>query len=292
MRFRINNLSRPDISSELKSEVTSGNIDDGYIETYGLKLLAGRNFEQPIQLDSAKTIITESLVKILGFTSPETAVGKQLRIGNNNFIIKGVVNDFHQEGLKKPAEPVIFIHRHPFEFGFYSFRIKGDLQKSLAQLQSIWPKHYPNDPFNYFLSNEYFNLQYNEEIRLIRILTAFMLFAIMVTALGLYGLVSSIAEQRTKEIGFRKVNGATVKDIMFLMLSYFIRFEIPAFILACLLASVIMHKWLQGFAYQTTISWSAFVLTGIIAFIIATVSVITQSYKAATKNPVDALRYE
>ncbi|MGB8492185.1 MAG: ABC transporter permease [Bacteroidales bacterium] len=292
MRFRINNLSQPDISGELKREVTSGHIDDGYIDTYGLKLLAGRNFEQPIRLDSAKTIITESLVKILGFTSPEDAVGKQLRIGNNNFTIKGVVNDFHQEGLKRPSEPVIFIHRHPFEFGFYSFRTRGDIQKSLAQLQLIWPKHYPNDPFDYFLSNEYFNLQYNEEIRLIRILTAFMLFAIMVTALGLFGLVSSIAEQRTKEIGFRKVNGATVKDIMFLMLSYFIRFEIPAFILACLLASVIMRKWLQGFAYQTTISWSIFALTGIIAFIIATVSVITQSYKAATKNPVDALRYE
>jgi putative ABC transport system permease protein len=292
MRFRISNLSRPDISSQLKGEVTLGNIDDGYIETYGLNLLAGRNFEQPIRLDSAKTIITESLIKILGFTSPETAVGKQLRIGNNNYTIKGVVNDFHHEGLKRPAEPVIFVHRHPFEFGFYSFRITGDMQKSLAQVRVIWQKHYPSDPFDYFLSKEYFDRQYNEEIRLIRILTSFALFAIILTSLGLFGLVSSIAEQRTKEIGFRKVNGATIKDIILLMLSYFIRFEIPAFILACLLARIIMGRWLQGFAYQTTFGWLIFILTGIIAFIIATGSVITQSYRASVKNPVDALRYE
>jgi putative ABC transport system permease protein len=292
MRFRISNLSRSDISSVLKREVTLGHVDDGYIETFGLKLLAGRNFEQPIRLDSAKTIVTESLLKILGFISPETAVGKQLRMGNNNYTIKGVVNDFHHEGLKKPAESLIFIHRHPFEFGYYSFRIIGDMQKSLAQLQAIWPKHYPKDPFDYFFSDEYFDRQYSEENRLIRILAVFTLFAILVTSLGLFGLVCSIAEQRTKEIGFRKVNGATIKDIMLLMLSYFIRFEVPAFILACLLARIIMGKWLQGFAYQTTFGWLIFILTGIIAFIIATASVITQSYKASTKNPADALRYE
>ena len=292
MRFRISNLSSPDMQSELKKEVTLGNIDDGFISTYGLKLLAGRDFEQPIRLDSAKTIISESLGQILGFDSPEAAIGKQLRIGNANYTIKGVVNDFHQEGLKKAVEPVIFIHRHPFEFGFYSFLIRKDAQKSLAQLQSVWSGHYPNDPFDYFFSNEYFDRQYNEEIRLSRILSAFTLFAIIVASLGLFGLISSIAAQRTREIGFRKVNGASIKDIILLMFSYFIRFEIPAFILACPLALVIMRKWLQGFTYQTTVSWTVFAVTGIIAFIIATASVIPQSYKAAIKNPVDALRYE
>ena len=170
MRFSISNLSRSDTPGDIKSEVAIGNIDDGYITTYGLKLLAGRNFEQPIILDSAKVIITESVGQILGFSSPESAVGKQLRMENIVYTIKGVVNDFHHEGLKKPSEPVIFIHRHPFEFGFYSFRIQGNMPKLLAQLQSVWPKHYPGDPFDYFFSNEYFNGQYNEEIRLSRIL--------------------------------------------------------------------------------------------------------------------------
>jgi putative ABC transport system permease protein len=292
MRNRISNLSRPDKPGELKQEVTLGNIDDGYIATYGLKLIAGRNFEQPIRLDSAKVIVSESIVRILDYGSPENAIGKQLRIGNNNFTIKGVVNDFHHEGLKRPLEPVIFNHRHPFEFGFYSFRINGDIQRSIARLQAIWPKHYPNDPCDYFLSGDYFLLQYREEIRLIRILTAFTIFAILVTALGLFGLVSSIAEQRTREIGLRKVNGATVKDIMLMMLSYFTRFEIPAFILACIIAWLIMKRWLQGFAYQTDFSFWIIFMTGIIAFVIATVSVLTQSYRASAKNPAEVLRYE
>jgi putative ABC transport system permease protein len=194
--------------------------------------------------------------------------------------------------LKKPEESVIFLHRHPFEFGYYSFLVIGDMQKSLVQLQSIWTKHYPKDPFDYFFSDEYFDRQYSEEIRLNRILEAFTLFAIIVASLGLFGLISSIAGQRTKEIGFRKVNGATTKDIMVLMFSYFIRFEIPAFLLACPLAWIIMSKWLQGFAYHTSINWLILVLTGVVAFIIATVSIVTQSYKASTMNPVDALRYE
>lgn len=292
MRFRISNLSRPDMPGDLKQEVTLGNIDDGYIPTYGLKLLAGRNFGQPIILDTNRAIITESLGKILGFPSPELAVGKQFRMGNINYTIKGVVNDFHHEGLKKAVEPVIFIHRHPFEFGFYSFRVQGEMKNPLAQLRSVWAKHYPGDPFDYFFSNEFFDRQYNEEIRLSRILTAFTLFAIIVASLGLFGLVSSIAEQRTRELGFRKVNGATEKDILWLMFSFFIRFEIPAFLLSCPLALIVMRKWIQGFAYQSGFSWLIFVLTGIIAFIIATASVIIQSYRAATKNPVDALRYE
>jgi putative ABC transport system permease protein len=292
MRFRISNLSLSDTPSDLKQEVILGNIDDGYIQTYGLKLIAGRNFEQPIIRDSARVIISESLGQLLGFSTPESAIGKQLRMDRINYTIKGVVNDFHHEGLKKPTEPVIFVHRHPFEFGFYSFRVQGDMKNIISQLRSVWSKHYPRDPFDYFFSNEYFNRQYNEEIRLSRILTAFTLFAIIVASLGLFGLVSSIAEQRTKEIGYRKVHGATIKDIMMLMFSYFIRFEIPAFIIACPLALVVMRKWIHGFAYQSSFSLWIFVLTGIIAFIIATLSVLIQSYRAATKNPVDALRYE
>jgi putative ABC transport system permease protein len=292
LRFSVSDLSRTDLAGELKREVALGNIDDGYINTYGLKLLAGRNFEQPIRNDSARTIITESVVQILGFNSPEAAVGEQLRFGNTIYTIKGVVNDFHHEGLKKTVKPVIFIHRHPFEFGFYSFKIQGDIGTSLAHLRTLWSKHYPNDPFDYFFSDEYFNQQYNEEIRLSRILTAFTLFTIIVASLGLYGLISSIAEQRTKDISIRKVNGATVKDIIVLMLSFFTRFEIPAFLLACPLGWIIMNKWLQGFAYQTNLSWKIFVLTGLIAFIIAAASVMSQSYRAATKNPADTLRYE
>ena len=292
VRRRNSNLSRPDQSSVLQREVPIGQIDDGYIETYDLKLLAGRNFEQPFINDSSNVIISQSIAKLLDFNSAGEAVNQKLRLGNRTYKIKGVVNDFHHEGLKKPTEPIILTHSHPGEFGYYSFRITGDPKEILAQLQPIWTKHYPNDPMNYFFSNEYFNEQYNEEMRLSKILSAFTLFAIIVASLGLFGLISFIAQQRTKEIGVRKVNGATVMDIMIMVFSYFTRFEIAAFLLACPLAWFVIQKWLQGFAYQTTISWWIFLVTGLIAFVISILSVITQSYKAATKNPVEALRYE
>ena len=292
VRYRNSNLSRPEQQSILTRQVTVGQIDDGYIDTYGLQLLAGRNFEQPFRNDSANVVISESTAKLLEFNSPAEAINRQIRMDNRVFTIKGVVNDFHHEGLKKPAEPIIFTHVHPYEFGFYSFKLKGDIQLLLAQLKPIWDKHYPNDPMDYFFSNEYFNRQYNDELRLSKILTAFTLFAILVASLGLFGLVSFFAQQRTKEIGIRKVNGATVSDIMFLVFSFFMRYEIAAFLLACPLAWYFMNRWLQGFAYQTTISWWVFLLTGIVAMLISIVSVIVQSYKAATRNPVEALRYE
>lgn len=292
VRSRNSNLSRPDQQSVLKREVPVGQIDDGYIDTYGLKLLAGRNFGQPFRLDSANVIISESTAKLLDFKTPNEAIDNQLRLGNRIFNIKGVVNDFHHEGLKKPSEPILFTHTHPSEFGYYSFRINGEARLALAQLKTVWNKHYPNDPMDYFFSDEYFNQQYNEEMRLSKILTAFTLFAIIMASLGLFGLISFFAQQRTKEIGIRKVNGATVAEIMLLVFSYFARLELVAFLLACPLAWFVMDRWLEGFAYQTTVSWWIFLLTGAIAFVIAVVSVIMQTYKAATKNPVEALRYE
>jgi len=187
---------------------------------------------------------------------------------------------------------MVFIHRHPFEFGYYSFRIQGNVQTALTSLKTIWPKHYPNDPFNYFLSEEYFTRQYNEEERLSRVLTAFTFFAIIIASLGLFGLISFLTEQRTKEIGIRKINGARIRDILFLFVSFFTKFGIAAFMVACPLSWIVMRKWLQGFAYQTTVDIWIFILAGVIAFTISILSIITQCYRAAVKNPVEALMYE
>ena len=292
LRFRNNNISIPGKQADLKESITIGNIDNGYLETYGLKLLAGQNFDVSQRLDSAKVLVSESTTKILGFNSPGEAIGQQIRMDGRNRTIKGVVNDFHHEGLKKASEPLLFTHEHPYEFGFYSFEIKGDAQQALEALTKIWPKHYPNDPLDTFFSDEYFNQQYNEEMRLSKILTAFTLFAIIVASLGLFGLVSFVAQQRTKEIGVRKVNGATVGDIVLLVFSYFTKFEVIAFLLACPLAWLVIDRWLQGFAYKTSVSWWIFLLTGAIAFLISVISVVMQTYKAAMRNPVEALRYE
>lgn len=292
LRYRDNNVSLPDRRSELKQEITVGNIDDGYIETYKLKLLAGENFDINPILDTSKVLASESTIRILGFNSAAEAIDQKIRMGNRLRIIKGVVNDFHHEGLKKPAEPMIFTHEHPFEFGYYSFRIQGNPTNVLAALKPIWVKHYPNDPMDYFFSNEYFDRQYNEEKRLGRIQIVFTIFAIIVASLGLFGLISFFAQQRTKEIGIRKVNGATITDILRLVFVYFFRFEVIAFVVSCPIAWLAMTKWLEGFAYQTSMSWWIFALAGLLAMGIALVTVSFQSWKAATKNPVESLRYE
>ncbi|ASB50522.1 ABC transporter permease [Alkalitalea saponilacus] len=292
VRFRNSNISRPEQQSILTQQVPVSHIDDGYLETYGLQLLAGNNFEQPFWNDSINVLISENMVKLLDFNSPAEAINRQIMMDNRLYNIKGVVNDFHHEGLKKPAEPIIFTHVHPYEFGFYSFRITGDVNHVINQLSRIWREHYPNDPMDYFFSNEYFNQQYKDEQRLSKILTWFTLFSIALASLGLFGLVSFYAQQRTKEIGIRKVNGATVTDIIKLLFSFFIRYEVSAFLLACPLAWYFMNRWLQGYAYQTQLSWWIFLLTGIIAIAISLISVFAQSYKAATRNPVEAIRYE
>lgn len=292
IRYRNSSLSRADEQSNLKREIPIGHIDDGFFETYGLNLIAGRNFQQPFWLDSANVIISESTVALLEFNSPAEAIDMKLRLDNREFNIIGVVNDYHHEGLKKTIEPMIFRHQHPYEFGYYSFRISGNISHVLDQLMPIWNKHYPNDPMDYFFSNEYFNKQYNDELRLSKILSAFTLFAIIVAALGLYGLVSFFAQQRTKEIGIRKVNGASIFDIIKLMFGYFIWHEIIAFAIACPLAWITMNRWLQGFAYQTQLSWWIFLATGIISISISIISIFSQSHKAATRNPIEALKYE
>jgi putative ABC transport system permease protein len=292
VRFRNSNLSTADMKSSLKKEVMVGNIDDGYIDTYGLNLLAGRNFSQPFENDTSNVIISRSICNLLGFESPEVAVGNRIRMGNNLYTVKGVVNDFHHEGLKKTEAPIIFTHAHPFEFGYYSFRIKSDEKKALEVLSSIWPKHYPDDPMNYFMSADFFNGQYNEENRLSNILTAFTLFSIMITAVGLFGLISFFTQQRTREIGLRKVNGATVGNIMMLLFAVFFRFEAIAFVISCPFSWIIMQKWLQGFVSKTPMELWIFAITGIIAFGISIVSVASQSYLASIKNPAESLMYE
>lgn len=292
LRFRNNNVAIPGKGSELKQTITIGNIDEGFIETYGLQLLAGKNFDQSRQLDSGRVIVSESAAKVFGFSTPGEAIDQQLLLDNRVLTIKGVINDFHHEGLKKPLEPMLFTHEHPYEFGFYSLRFEGNINEAVNYIRKVWPNHYPNDPCDYFVCNDFFNNQYNEEKRLNKLLTIFTLFAIIVASLGLFGMISFFAQQRTKEIGVRKVNGASVTEIILMVFSNFSRFEIGAFLLACPIAWIVIDRWLQGFAYKTHISWWIFALTGLIALLIAALSMFGQVYSAATRNPVEALRYE
>ena len=215
-----------------------------------------------------------------------------MRIGEENKIIKGVVNDFHHEGLKKTIEPMLFTHEHPYEFGYYSFRINGNVKQALANMTAIWSKHYPEDPLESFFSDTYFNQQYNNEVRLSRILSVFTLFAIIIASLGLFGMVSIIAQQRTKEIGIRKVNGAKISEILTMLNKDFVKLVMIAFVIAIPIAGYAMSKWLENFAYKTHLSWWIFAIAGLLALGIAFLTVSWQSWRAAKRNPVESLRHE
>jgi putative ABC transport system permease protein len=287
---------RPDAGIRPNTLFFENNGDDGLIETFGLRLLAGRNFSSRPSDNRRKVMLNESSVKELGFQNPEDAVGKNIYRANRDTIpieVIGVLADFHNEGLQKPVYPMIYNNGHPFEFGYYSVRINmPDAEKALESLKVIWANHYPSDPMNYFFADEFFFRQYQSETRFGKFYTSLTLLSITIACLGLYGLIVFYLGQKRNEIGLRKIYGARVGEVMVMLNKDFTRWVAIAFVIALPVSIYAMSKWLQNFAYRTDLSWWIFLLTGLIVLGLALLTVNLQSWKAATKNPVEALRYE
>jgi putative ABC transport system permease protein len=287
---------RPDAGVHPNSLFLENNGDDGLIETFELKLIAGRNFSPRPSDNRRSVILNESSIKELEFKSPEDAVGKFIYRANRDTIpieIIGVLADFHNEGLQKPIYPMIYNNGHPFEFGYYSVKLNTpDTDKALDKLGKTWKNHYPSDPMNYFFADEFFFRQYQSETRFGKFYTSLTILSITIACLGLYGLIVFYLNQKRKEIGLRKINGARVAEVMIMLNKDFIKWVAIAFVIAAPLAWYITNKWLENFAYKTELSWWIFALSGILALLLALLTVSWQSWKAATKNPVEALRYE
>ena len=268
----------------------------GFISTYQLKLLAGNNFSEDQQQNQNRVIINEMSSRLLGFESPEDAIGKEIfRKGNNTTSLKiaGVVADFHHEGLHKAIYPIIWNNQFPSEFGYFSVRINTkNLQETLSRLQSTWTRHYPKDNFDFVLANEQFNRQYESDSRFSKLYVWLTLLSIGIATIGLYGLIVYYLEKRKKEISLRKVNGANIGQIIHLINLTFIKWVVIAFVIAIPIAHYAMQKWLENFAYKTELSWWIFALAGLLTLGIALITVSWQSFKAASKNPVEVLRYE
>ena len=270
--------------------------DDGLIETFELKLIAGRNFSATPLRNRRKVILNERSINELGFKSAEEAVGNFIYRANRDTIpieVIGVVADFHNEGLQKPLYPMVYNNGHPNEFGYYSVKLNTpDYIKAVGVLKNIWAKHYSSDPMDYFLADEYFFRQYQSETRFGKFYSLLTILSISIACLGLYGLIMFYLNQKRQEIGLRKINGATVSEVMILLNTDFVKWVAIAFLIAAPVSWYIMHNWLQNFAYQTALSWWIFVLAGAVALGIALITVTWQTWKAATRNPVEALRYE
>jgi putative ABC transport system permease protein len=287
---------RPDAGVRPNSTFFENTGDDGMIETFGLKLIAGRNFSSLPSDNRRRVLLNESTIKELQFGSPEEAIGKYIYRANRDTVpieVIGVIADFHNEGLQKPIYPMIYNNGHPFEFGYYSVRLTtNETSKALNKMKTIWLSHFPSDPMDFFYAQNFFFKQYHSETRFGKFHTSLTILSITIACLGLFGLIVFYLDQKQKEIGLRKINGARVAEIMLMLAREFARWLAIAFLIAAPVAWFVVDKWLQNFAYKTDLSWWIFALAGFSALCIAMLTVSWQSLRAATRNPVEALRYE
>jgi ABC-type antimicrobial peptide transport system permease subunit len=278
--------------------------DKGYLKTYGLELLAGRWFDEndeskiansiPDSLRHYAFVLNETAVKALGFASAQDAVGKYVTFGMNDISapVIGVVKDYHIASLRQAVSPVLMVE---FPFFYYNVGIKlsgGYKSSTLSAIEKAWTSAYPQQLFeNNFLDEQVASL-YKDEKRTQQLFYIFTFLSIAINVLGLIGLLSFMIEQKAKEIGIRKVLGASVKDISFILSKDFFRLIIIAFLIAAPIAWLLMSKWLQDFAYRTEISWWVFAVAVMAALVITCIAVGFQTIKAAIANPVKSLRTE
>ncbi len=265
-------------------------VDVDFLETLGIELLAGRDFSREFSTDQdAAVAVNEAAARAMGMEDP---VGRRLSLGERESTIVGLVKDYHFRSLRQEIDPLILIFSPPSSRVLF-VRLKGeDMPQSLAHIEEVWNTFSPGFDFRYRFMDEALDLLYRAEQRTGTIFRIFTLLAVSISCLGLFGLASYIAEQRTKEIGIRKVLGATVSHIVFLLSRDFTKWVMVANLIAWPVAYYAMRVWLQGFAYRIPLPWWVFGLSALLALVIALLTVSYQSVRAAVSNPVDALKYE
>jgi putative ABC transport system permease protein len=269
-------------------------IDDDYISTMGMEIAEGRNFSREFPADTAESIlINETAVRTIGWDDP---IGKTIYYSGDPDKAKkrvvGVVKDFHYMSLHMEIEP-LYIGREMDLFRFVFVRInQRNIPATLAFLESKWKEFDPGRPFEYYFLDESYDLQYRPEEKLRSIFFNFTLLAIFIACLGLFGLASFAAEQRTKEIGIRKVLGASVSGIVLLLSKEFTKWVLIANLIAWPVVWLASKKWFENFAYHTEIKWHLFIVSGVLAMCIALVTVMSQAIKTAQASPVNAIKYE
>jgi len=272
-------------------------IDPDFIPTLGIEIIQGRNFSSNLSTDKSNSIIiNETAAGKFGWDDP---VGKTIRKFSSRDInemesktIIGVIQDFHMTSMHRVIDP-LYITIEPDEFDYISVRINpGALSETMDFLQKKWKEIDPHHPFDYFFLDESFDSQYKAEERLRSLFSYFTFLAIFIACLGLFGLASFIAERRTKEIGIRKVLGASSPGIVFLISKDFLKWVFLAIIIAWPTAYFISNRWLQNFAYRAPDDPLIFIYAGILTIIIAFTTVSTVAFKSSRTNPINSLKYE
>ncbi len=288
-----------DQSSDTQYTLTNMSVDHSFFDTYSVSLLAGRKFlpadHDPDFEKLNKVILNKNAIQLLGIQKAEDAVGREIIWGNNGtrkWTIVGVVANFHQEGLQKPMEPIFF---RPIYSTSSPTSVKintKDLQKTVAEIEATYKRFFPGNSFEYTFLEDRYRRQYNDDTRFGKVVGIFTVLAIIVSCLGLVGLSSYTAAQRTKEIGIRKVLGASLMNIITILSFDFIRLVLIAVVLSLPIAYFSMQNWLEEYAYRITPDWTLFILPIGIIILIAAVTISFQIIKTAMTNPAETVKYE
>jgi putative ABC transport system permease protein len=278
-------------------DITRNVVDVGYLELLNIRLVAGRSFIASRNLESHKFILNRTAVSKLGFTA-EKIVGQNLHfdwLGKRyDFSVIGVMEDFHQNSLHEEIKPTLFEmddNNKRYDYVIASVA-SADFERTVKAIEGTWKSLVHDTPFEYSFLDQTIQKQYDEDRRVSKIISSFGIIAMIICALGLYGLSSYMAERRFKEIGIRKVMGASVPQIVVMMSAEFVRLVLIAFVIAVPVAYYAMSKWLAGFAYKVSIGWIVFAMAGLVALAIALVTISFESIKSAISNPIDSLRGE
>jgi ABC-type antimicrobial peptide transport system permease subunit len=283
-------ISWPGKDPNLNVSFADGVVGYDFVKTMNLNLAEGRDFSNAFN-DSTHYILNETAVKKIGFSGD--AIGKEISWGNHAGTIVGVIEDFHFNSLHTPIEPLIIRLDESWTWGTILVRIKaGQTKQALSDLEKICKNLNPEFPFTYQFSDLQYAKLYKSEQVVSSLSNYFAFLAIFISCLGLFGLAMFTAEQRNKEIGIRKVLGASSKNIIALLSSNFLRPVFLSLLIAFPVAWLATQKWLQGFAYKIQVSWWIFLVAGITAILIALITVSFQAIKAALANPVESLRSE
>lgn len=268
-------------------------IDYDFVKQFGVKVIAGRAFSADMGTDSTQAMmVNEALVKSLGYSKPEQIIGKKFDQWGRQGTVIGVIKDFNYKSLKEKIAPLT-LRIEPEAFNQLTITVDpSNIKKTIAGVEAIFNRYSPEGRFNYFFVDEAFDKQYRDDYRFGRLVLTFTILAIFLAVLGLLGLVSYIVIQRTKEIGIRKVLGASVGSILFLLSRDFVRLVLIALLVATPLAWYLMYQWLKDFAYRIDIHWWIFLLAGAVAVVLALATVYVQTMKTAMTSPVKSLRSE
>lgn len=274
---------------DFQPTVSQLSVEHNYQKVFGLKLANGRWFEENNITDKENVVLNEAAVKKFNIKRP---IGKRFHLHGRKGIIVGVVKDFHFKSLHEQIGPLVIFNADGWRSGVFVKPVKGKEKEAIKAAEKLWAEFIPTRPLEYHFLNETYDRLYNSEQRIATLFNAFAIVAIFVSCLGLFGLAAFAAEQRTKEIGIRKVLGASVSSITMLLSSDFLKLVGIAFIVASPLSYYFMNKWLQDFAYHINIEWWFYVIIGLLIIAVAIVTVGYQSIRAALTNPVKSLKAE